>query len=112
MALGQPDKTFDLKALREITDGDAVIEKQLAQLFCKTAESCIARLQALVMAGEGDQWHLLMHEFKGAALNLHADELAALCSVHEKARSPQERMGALMEIKKTYSALTPLLAAL
>ena len=106
-------KIFDLKALREITDGDAEIERQLVRLFCKCADNCIGRLQAMVMSGESEPWHMILHEFKGAAGNIHADMLAELCSKYEHIDAvPDARIRALADIRAAYDALRPLLMGL
>ncbi|NBX03175.1 MAG: hypothetical protein EBR02_03755 [Alphaproteobacteria bacterium] len=104
---------FDLNALRELTDGNAEIESELAQLFFKTADSCLQRLQPLVSSDSGSQWPRVLHEFKGACANLHADVLAQLCQRAEHLdEKPELRSAALNDIRKAYTELKPLLEAL
>jgi HPt (histidine-containing phosphotransfer) domain-containing protein len=103
---------FNLDALREITDGNAEIEGQLAELFCQTADSCMDRLAALVVEDMSDQWKTVMHELKGAAANIHADRLAQLCKDGEYIGVGAVRQQALAKLQAAYAQLKPLFAAL
>jgi HPt (histidine-containing phosphotransfer) domain-containing protein len=75
----QPKPALDLKALQMITDGDRRIESELARLFMQTAERCIGQLRSLG-EGEGEAWPRVLHELKGAAANIRAEQLSALCA--------------------------------
>ncbi len=106
-------EVFDLAALRLLTDGNAEIETELAELFCKTAESCLQRLQPLVSEDNSSQWPRVLHEFKGACANMHANKLAKLCQNAEHLDAkPELRSAALNEIRAAYAEFKFLLAAL
>jgi|GEM_PF-3518863 len=106
---------LNLQQLRKLTQGDVAIEQELAVLFCATAERCLASLQASAAdAGKGAQWPLLLHELRGAALNLYAQELAELCRQYEPLATVPQRQSAASELLLAYgqlrTQLTPLLS--
>lgn len=81
------DTTLDMAALRVLTDGDAAFEKTLLTHFEQTAKRC---LQALQEEPENETgWQQATHELKGAAANLQARKLAALCKQAESATGAQ-----------------------
>lgn len=57
----------------EITDGSATLKKELLTLFKETLESVLQRLEA------GADWQKTVHELKGAAANMGAEELHKIC---------------------------------
>ena len=95
---------LDLNALRSLTEGDPDIERELAMLFCATAERCLVTLSGFAIEPEEKPWAACLHELRGAALNMHADELADLCGAYE--HEPfAGRAPALEALRAAYMAL-------
>lgn len=69
----------NLIELREITNGDPDLEKELFDVFIDTTDSCLQKLEASQTQGMEDLWKRQAHALKGAALNLGAERLGALC---------------------------------
>ena len=75
-----PWKSFlNTEALRHLTDGNRELEEQFVTMFMETATRCIRQLEALSSHDPHLQWSPVVHELKGAALNIHADAMVALC---------------------------------
>lgn len=64
------------KRLREITGGDAEIEKQLYGLVIGSVDDCLDRLAAVVAGSAAfSHWSDICHELKGASANVGAEIL-------------------------------------
>lgn len=71
---------IDLAHLATYTDGDTVLERELATLF---AGSCDRYLDQMAGAGDTHQWRDAAHGLKGAARGIGATELARLAAFAE-----------------------------
>lgn len=69
----------DLTNLREMTDGDKELEKQLFSEYFSSSEECINTLQNNCTDGENESWRTAAHAFKGTSYNLGAQNLGDLC---------------------------------
>ncbi|MCB9988445.1 MAG: response regulator [Rhodospirillales bacterium] len=86
--------------LETFTDGDRDIEQELFDIFCEQAEIALERLTKAQQADDENEWKASAHKFKGAAANLGAERLAALCleaesGYQESAPRKQEFLAAL-----------------
>ena len=106
-----PAPIFDLAALRELTDGDPAIERQILGLFCETAESCLSVLERLSQEDKEEEWQQVVHALRGAASNIRAEKLVELCTKYEYMPLSSRRIGALAELRYAYDVLRPLLIA-
>lgn len=74
-------RIFDVSALREVTDGDAELEKALLERFRGTVMRCIDQG---VSAKPATLWPPLLHELRGAAAAMQASALADYCQLGEQ----------------------------
>lgn len=101
----------DLRNLREITDGDAEMEKELFKEFIKTADSYIVILGELLNADKNELWRTTAHAFKGLALNLGATNLGELCKKAQEnnTASLQDKTSMLEAIRQEYAGVNDFL---
>ena len=71
---------IDLAHLGRYTAGDARLERELLELFVRSAGDCLARLAA---AAETRAWGEAAHSLRGAALGIGATRMAALAATAE-----------------------------
>ncbi|HUN50631.1 MAG TPA: Hpt domain-containing protein [Candidatus Sulfotelmatobacter sp.] len=69
------DAPIDLAHLGRYTAGDARLERELLDLFVRTAGDCLARLDA---APDARAWAEAAHGLRGAALGIGAARMAVL----------------------------------
>ncbi len=100
---------LDMARLREITDGDAALERQLFALFMETADRLIALL-AMQLPDTTGKWQQTVHQLKGACANMHVAVMWQLCQELEKLHGESERSDKLEELKKAYAVLRSELA--
>jgi HPt (histidine-containing phosphotransfer) domain-containing protein len=82
----------DLTSLREITAGDAALERELFAAFLESADACLAGLKAGCETGRDDAWRKQAHALKGTCLNLGAMELGQLCkNAQENFQQPADK---------------------
>ncbi len=95
----------DLTNLREITDGDREMEKELFKEFIKTADCYIISLGDILNPDKNELWRTTAHAFKGLALNLGAVNLGALCknAQENNTASPQDKTAMLEAIRQEYA---------
>lgn len=74
----------DLTALRDLTDGDEELEKELFDSFYSVSENIIEALNNLTDSNDNKEWERNSHSFKGAAMNLGANSLAEKCGKSEE----------------------------
>lgn len=74
-------RIFDVSALREVTGGDAELEKALLERFRGTVTRCVDQG---VSARPASMWPPLLHELRGAAAAMNASALADLCQLGEQ----------------------------
>ncbi len=84
----------DLTNLREITDGDRDLEKELFEDFITSCEEKMKEMEDNCVDGESQPWKNSAHAIKGISMNLGADNLAKLC------KQAQDNFGDDMAAKK------------
>ncbi len=94
----------NLANLREMTGGDAAIERELFAVFMDSSEKCFANLEANAAAGQEEAWRTEAHAWKGMSLNLGAESLGHLCANAQMKNTapPEEKAKILAEIKDEY----------
>lgn len=70
---------IDLSNLREMTGGDAELERELFAEFIRSGAEFVQTLAASTDDAHRAQWRACAHAFKGTALNLGASHLGDLC---------------------------------
>ena len=104
----------DLTDLRDMTDGDRAMERELFSEFFISSEACIGALIASNDHNEPETWAATAHALKGSALNLGARALGALCMQAQEARAAPANekrdmiAGIIAEYGKVKSYLTDL----
>lgn len=73
---------MDMQHLREFTDGDPVLEKELADMFFENSETCLHDLERTI--DDADSWRKNAHRLKGSAGNLGAQRLSQSAALAEK----------------------------
>ena len=86
----------DLKNLREMTEGDPEMERELFAEFISSFESELAQLRASQSDSASETWRRRAHALKGVAFNLGAMRLGELCKQAQDA--PQSNAGAKAEL--------------
>jgi hypothetical protein len=74
-------RIFDLQALREVTGGDATLEKDLLERFRGTVTRCVDQGVSMKPAAA---WPPLLHELRGAAGAMQAGALTDFCQLGEE----------------------------
>jgi CheY-like chemotaxis protein len=82
---------LDLARLREFTDGDRQLERELATLYVETAAVYIGQMREAL--DDPDAWRRAAHALKGASVNIGAVELAETAARAERS----EPCAALLE---------------
>jgi signal transduction histidine kinase/CheY-like chemotaxis protein/HPt (histidine-containing phosphotransfer) domain-containing protein len=83
----EPSKTVDapqnlpinIEHLESFTDGEPEIEKELFNIFIDQMGLGLTSLETYYQDKDQEAWRASAHKFKGAAANLGAEKLAALC---------------------------------
>ncbi|MGE0109697.1 MAG: Hpt domain-containing protein [Bdellovibrionales bacterium] len=70
----------NLENLREMTGGDADLEKELFSVYLTSSEDCLTALRNSTGTGQEEEWRTQAHAWKGMSLNLGAQELGSLCA--------------------------------
>ncbi len=71
---------MDLTNLREMTDGDAELEKELFVEFISSTEVLIAQMKDAIEGMDNNVWRENAHAIKGVSMNLGAEKLGQLAS--------------------------------
>ncbi len=79
---GRDEIAAVLRRLREVADGDARLQQELAELFLATARRYLGELRAA--EGDDARFRRIAHALAGAARNVHAHGLAALAERLER----------------------------
>lgn len=89
----------DLTGMKEFTDGDKELERELFGEFIVSSQELVETLsQNIAHNGENEQWRQTMHALKGISLNLGAGPLADLCRTgQEHYEDGPEQKSALIE---------------
>jgi histidine phosphotransfer protein HptB len=72
-------QTLDLTNLRNVTDSDAELERELFNEFIRSSNNLLENLHACLQEGGNEPWQKISHAFKGLSMNLGAKHLAELC---------------------------------
>lgn len=88
----------DLTNLREMTDGDPEMEKELFAEFISSFESELAELQASQSDRASETWRRRAHAMKGIAFNLGAMRLGELCKQAQE--TPQSNLETRIDLLK------------
>lgn len=93
---------IDLKHLRDITDGEKEVEREIFQLFLQNAEECLMLLSRHCEDQISKTWQDVSDELKGASASLGAFRLSKLCHQAESASqaSLHEKKIIIEEISK------------
>src|SRR5437870_1695181 len=94
----------NLDNLRDMTGGDAEIERELFEVFFDSSEECLAALQSNCEDAGQDSWRKQAHAWKGISLNLGAEQLSKLCKIaQENFTAPaEEKLRMIAELQKEY----------
>jgi HPt (histidine-containing phosphotransfer) domain-containing protein len=93
------EESFDIRRLREVTEGDVAVEAQLFELFDDTLHRCVTGLGEALAAADDQKWAEAAHELKGASGSLGAPKLSRFCASAETCEKV-DRPAALEEIQK------------
>lgn len=74
---------IDLARLREFTDGDRQLERELSALYVETAAVYIQQMRAAL--DDSEAWGRAAHALKGASVNIGAVEMAEAAARAERA---------------------------
>ncbi len=96
---------IDLTNLHEMTGNDAVLEKELFDIFLASGAECIAALRDSFAPAAAEQWRKSAHALKGTSLNLGAEKLGKLCrqAQDNPAAAPEEKQQILTAIETEYA---------
>ena len=103
-----PRTEVDMKALRELTGGDAEFERELVETFVTSGDQCLSEILAALTTCDFDTIGKRAHALKGASANIHASGLAAAASSLEKAArasSAHEIDGLVQELTEKLQAV-------
>ena len=88
----------DLTNLREMTEGDVEMEKELFEEFFSSSEKCIASMRQGCIDGESPDFRAHAHALKGTSVNMGAAKLSELCKeAQEKSDVPKAEKENLLE---------------
>ena len=93
----------DLKALHELTGGDAEFERELIETFVASGDKCLADIVEALRANDFETVGKRAHALKGASANIHAHRLSAAASHLEsaaRAKSLREIDGLVREVQQ------------
>lgn len=108
-----PEAPLDLARLREFTDGDRQLERELATLYVETAAVYIGQMREAL--DDPIAWSRAAHALKGASVNIGAVELAETAARAERSEpNPallDELAGQLVAVRSFLSARAKAAAA-
>lgn len=93
-------QSVDLTNLRDMTDGDPDMERELFAEFISSFENELAQLRASLSDGASETWRRRAHALKGVAFNLGAMRLGELCKQAQDAQqsNPEAKSDLLNKI--------------
>lgn len=100
---------WNFQALHVVTDGNTALEEKLMSLYIQTVDRCLERLQKLVHQDLHNDWPKVVHELRGASANIHAEQMAHVCKLVERADDPITRKLALENLEAAYTQLRPVI---
>lgn len=98
---------INLEGLRLVLRGKRDVEKRLLHILYQTCIESIASLSDNIFEETPGEWEFAAHGLKGAAVNLHVEELAALCEEAEDTQPSDivKRQNLLNDIKLEFNRL-------
>lgn len=91
-------QAVDLTNLRDMTEGDTEMERELFAEFISSFEKELDELRASLGDDAGETWRRRAHALKGVAFNLGAMRLGELCKkAQETPQSDAEAKSVLLE---------------
>lgn len=99
--------------LESFTDGDIEMEEELFKLFLKESDISLNKLRHFCECGSNSEWKEAAHKYKGAAANLGAETLSAMCFWAEKGHEENsiQKQKYLMDIEKAHKEVSELVFA-
>lgn len=90
--------------LARISAGDTSLEKRLIHLFKGTAEMCLQKMSDDITDGTQGKWRESVHQLKGAAAAIGAEEITGLCAEAEffGANAEEQKKASLDALKLAY----------
>lgn len=103
----------NLTNLRNMTDGDVALEKELFDEFYRSFERGLALLHEYLKKNSVEEWRKQSHALKGISINLGAEKLASLCkqSQEQFEAGDDAKHKLLEEIQAEYALVKPYLQA-
>jgi HPt (histidine-containing phosphotransfer) domain-containing protein len=101
---------LDMNRLREITEGDAALERQLFHLFIESVDRLLQLLAVQIQDGSL-QWRQTVHQIKGASANMHVTSMVALCISIEKLENEAHRREQITQLHEVYQQVRAELVA-
>ncbi len=104
----------NLSNLREMTGGDAALEKELFTVYLSSSDVCLESLRANVGVGNEETWRTQAHAWKGMCLNLGAETLGKLCAEAQmnNIAPPEKKAEMLAAIEEEYGKVKAYLTGL
>jgi len=97
---------LDLSYLKEYTNDDADVMRELVEAFYISGEEGLKVLEENAVDGQSLEWSAAGHKLKGAASYFGAEKLKALCAEAQamETASREERQAMLDNIRIEYKA--------
>ncbi|MBU6474371.1 MAG: response regulator [Alphaproteobacteria bacterium] len=96
----------DLSGVRELSEGDAAVERELMAAFVSESDKNVAKLEKARAEKDKKAWKEAAHAMKGGAAAAGAEKLRRLCADAQVFDGLEEDRGILLsEIKKEYAAV-------
>lgn len=103
----------DLSPLREITDGDKQVEKELIRCFIEQSDGNLQELDKSLKDGDSNTWREVSHMLKGAAAGIGAGTLHQLCERAQNLEpsATEEQLALFTQIKMEYEKVRKFLVS-
>lgn len=98
---------IDMDRLRLITGGDRDVEHTIFTMIAETGERCLSILRE---TNDNDAWTKATHEIRGAAANIGAQAMAAVCKIAEEG-GITTKPSSLPELESQWAAMKAFMAA-
>ena len=100
----QQNAPVNISHLEMFTEGDKEMERELFSLFSEQADLTLDDMEQYCEESHANEWKSAAHKLKGAAANLGAEKLSALCFEAESGfTAPRDKKRAILSsIRKSY----------
>lgn len=100
------EPVVDLSNLRELTDGDTELERELFAEFIASSAEMLKNMQSLCVDGYNEDWYQNAHALKGLAANLGANKMMEAGKLaQDSSESPAaEKQSILTTLEADFSA--------